>query len=600
MNMRPLLANGKVKEVEFVSLNENAIHQGDCLELLSQLEEASVDLAFADPPFNIGYDYDVYQDKQTYQDYLNWTKLWMTGVRQALKPTGTFWLAIGDEYAAELKLLAQNELGFACRSWVVWYYTFGVNCTRKFSRSHAHLFHFVRDPKLFTFNWSDPAVRVPSARQLVYADKRANPKGRLPDDTWILRPQDVPGAFTPDQDTVYFPRVAGTFKERAGFHGCQMPEQLLGRIIRVSSNVNDLVLDPFAGSGTTVVVAKKLGRRWIGLELSPEYARQASQRVKTAQVGSPLNGAVDPVLSAPATPSYSKPISNEERTAVRRVRPEDSSFSGIRKTVTEVDEGILRAYLSLAKPVSVDRLLADPSLSEAFVDACRAELGAGNPLDWNQRLLRLRKTKRLPKSDNAIVRRFSWEEMDSYSFASEIALQLMSHGSKDGLSLDDILCNPALAAQFDQIAESYAPGHSAFEYRWAALALRKKAKKIKATLLSIIGEIKDMPIPPAIAKSRFSLDRAIEGPGVYILRGRREGDIYVAETPNLRCRLKTHWPLLESGAWATWEPSSIRIIPTPARPEQKRQAVQLLMISRLQPRLNSDLLSIDSTFASAV
>jgi site-specific DNA-methyltransferase (adenine-specific) len=218
-----------------------------------------------------------------------------------LKPAGTFWLAIGDEYAAELKIAFQKNVGFACRSWVIWYYTFGVNCTKKFSRSHAHLFHFVKDPKKFTFN--NEAIRVPSARQLVYADARADKDGRLPDDTWILRPQDVPEGFQPDEDTWYFSRVCGTFKERAGWHGCQMPEQLLGRIIRACSNPGDLVLDPFAGSGTTLVVAKKLGRRWIGFELSKNYAAKTQARLDAAAAGQPLNGAEEPKVSAPRTPT---------------------------------------------------------------------------------------------------------------------------------------------------------------------------------------------------------------------------------------------------------------------------------------------------------
>src|SRR5204862_8221084 len=231
------------------------------IEGLGRLEEGSVDLAFADPPFNIGYEYDVYEDLCDADKYLAWTRDWGKAVQRVLKPNGTFWLAIGDEYAAELKLIFQKDLGFTCRSWVIWYYTFGVNCTKKFSRSHAHLFHFVKDPKQFTFN--SLAVRVPSARQLVYADARADSRGRLPDDTWILRPQDLPEGFQADEDTWYFSRVCGTFKERSGWHGCQMPEQLLGRIIRVSSNPGDVVLDPFSGSGTTLVVAKKLGRQWI-------------------------------------------------------------------------------------------------------------------------------------------------------------------------------------------------------------------------------------------------------------------------------------------------------------------------------------------------
>ena len=135
----------------------------------------------------------------------------MAEVARVLKPDGTFWLAIGDEFAAEMKVMLQRELGMTCRSWVVWYYTFGVNCKNKFSRSHAHLFYMVKDPQTFTFNTL--AVRVPSARQLVYGDKRANPTGRLPDDTWVLgappdtwtlRPQDLPDGFRADADTWFF------------------------------------------------------------------------------------------------------------------------------------------------------------------------------------------------------------------------------------------------------------------------------------------------------------------------------------------------------------------------------------------------------------
>jgi site-specific DNA-methyltransferase (adenine-specific) len=284
-----------------VALATNNLYAGDCVDGLSQITPGTIDLAFADPPFNIGYKYDVYHDRRATDEYLDWTRKWMAGVRDAMKPSGTFWLAIGDEYAAQLKLIAQEEMGFTCRSWVIWYYTFGVNCVRGFSRSHTHLFHFIRDRKHFTFNADDPAIRVPSARQLVYADGRANPAGRLPDNTWILRPQDLPGGFRPDEDTWYVPRVAGTFKEREGFHGCQMPEQLLGRIIRCSSNPGDIVLDPFAGSGTTLAVAKKLGRQWIGIELSPDYAAKIRARLTKTRVGDPLDGVADPLTSAPPT-----------------------------------------------------------------------------------------------------------------------------------------------------------------------------------------------------------------------------------------------------------------------------------------------------------
>src|SRR5271154_1905057 len=111
----------------------NRLYQGDCVEALGQLPAGSVDLAFADPPFNIGYDYDVYHDKKEHQHYLDWSRRWISAVPRVLKPAGTFWLAIGDDYAAELKLASQ-EIGFHTRSWVIWYYTFGVNCKHKFSR----------------------------------------------------------------------------------------------------------------------------------------------------------------------------------------------------------------------------------------------------------------------------------------------------------------------------------------------------------------------------------------------------------------------------------------------------------------------------------
>jgi site-specific DNA-methyltransferase (adenine-specific) len=274
------------------------LFQGDCLSGFSRVDAQSVNLVFADPPFNIGYDYDAYDDCQEATDYLAWCNEWGNEIHRVLKPNGTFWLAIGDDFAAELKL-AFLERGFRCRSWVVWYYTFGVHCTKKFSRSHTHLFHFVKNPKTFTFNANE--IKVPSARQLVYADSRAKEGGRLPDDTWFLRPQDVNGSFTPEEDVWYFPRVCGTFKERAGWHGCQMPEQLLGRIIKVSSNPGDLVLDPFAGSGTTLAVAKKLGRHWIGFELSKKYAAKVEERLAATSEGDALVGSEDPVTSAPST-----------------------------------------------------------------------------------------------------------------------------------------------------------------------------------------------------------------------------------------------------------------------------------------------------------
>ena len=280
---------------EFEPDSLGSLRRGDCLDLFKSVPDGSIDLAFADPPFNIGYSYDVYDDRRAEGEYLNWSRKWGAEIVRVLKPDGTFWLAIGDEYAAELKVLFHRELGLSFRSWVIWYYTFGVNCAKKFSRSHAHLLYFTKSDKDFTFR--DEAIRVPSARQLVYADKRSNPKGRLPDDTWILRPQEIPESFSADEDTWFVSRVCGTFKERKGWHGCQMPEKILGRIINACSNEGETVLDPFAGSGTTLAVAKKLNRRYLGFELSPEYAERAEQRLDSITSGQPLDGGEEPKVT---------------------------------------------------------------------------------------------------------------------------------------------------------------------------------------------------------------------------------------------------------------------------------------------------------------
>ncbi len=88
----------------------DTVHNQDCIVAMRRMESESIDLVFADPPFNIGYEYDVYDDCRDDDDFVSWCRDWMTEVVRVLKPDGTFWLAIGDEYAAELKVLMQREL----------------------------------------------------------------------------------------------------------------------------------------------------------------------------------------------------------------------------------------------------------------------------------------------------------------------------------------------------------------------------------------------------------------------------------------------------------------------------------------------------------
>lgn len=247
----------------------DSVYTGDCLELFPAIPTGSVDLVFADPPFNNGEKYDRHHDRMPRPKYVAWCRLWVREIARVLKPQGTAWIAIGLEYEPDLHIILRDGAGLHFRDRVVWHYTFGVNCTKKLTRAHTPLLHFTKHPSRFAFNTD--AIREPSARQLVYKDRRANPAGRLPDNVW------------------QFSRVCGTFKERRDTPN-QMPERLLGRIILACSNPGDLVLDPFAGSGTTLVVAKKLDRRFVGFELSPDYAEDIEASLAQANRGDPLAG----------------------------------------------------------------------------------------------------------------------------------------------------------------------------------------------------------------------------------------------------------------------------------------------------------------------
>jgi site-specific DNA-methyltransferase (adenine-specific) len=594
-----------------VTKPQGRIIHGDCIKELSKLDAGSVDLAFADPPFNIGYDYDEYHDKRSCEDYVGWSREWISGVIRVLKPNGTFWLAIGDEYAAELKVLATRELGLTCRSWVIWYYTFGVHCKYKFARSHAHLFYFVKDEKNFTFHTDD--IRVPSARQLVYGDKRANPKGRMPDDTWIiapanprtkgqrdegtkgprdqernngdgandndpyrdrkgaaraprpvaqhgvgggssidnplqaglpestidggwiLRPQDLPDGFTPDGDTWYFPRVCGTFKQRQGFHGCQMPEQLLGRIIKACSNKGDLVLDPFAGSGTTPAAAKKLSRRYLGIELSKQYVTESASRLSRIKPGDPLDGVEDPLTS----------VVNTANGVIRtpdgkRIKRNDSARGFARSKHSEMDDiapAVIEAFRAVHRGYSTDWLLADKELNAEFVENCRRLSISGGPRDWNARLLTLRKTKKLGRVSVQRAPRLDGKKLRECEFASEISLSELREALN--MTLDRILCDPQLAERFDVLADEISPGFPSVYYRWAALGLRKEAAHARKYALRFSSELENVSLVRPQSVGDLSPDDIPEHAGVYLLLSpdssmRQRTALYVGETQCLR------------------------------------------------------------------
>ncbi len=205
-----------------------------------------------------------------------------------LTPTGACWIFINDENVSELDVAAKAA-GFYKRSHVIWHFSFGQSLKTKLSRSHVHLLYYVKTPTAVGAVFNRDDVLVPSMRQLVYKDKRASAEGKTPDDVWVISSRMYPEGFQPDGDTWAESRVCGTFHEK-GETPNQLPEILVGRIIKLCSRPGDTVLDPFLGSGTVCAVAKKLGRKCIGFELNAEYALKAMARVNEVKPGDPLFG----------------------------------------------------------------------------------------------------------------------------------------------------------------------------------------------------------------------------------------------------------------------------------------------------------------------
>lgn len=233
---------------------------GDCITEMRKFPAATVQLIFADPPYNIGIDYGNGEiaDSRTDEEYLEWSHDWMAECVRLLKDDGSLWVMINDEYADHFGLLLR-QVGLHRRSWIKWYETFGINCTNNFNRCSRHIFYCVKNPRDFVFNGD--AVTRACDRQLKYADKRAALAGKLWDNVWCI------------------PRLVENSRERLPDFPTQLPLSLVEPIVCCASNPGDLVLDPFAGTGTTGIAAAKGNRRFVGCEANPQFAAAAMDRL---------------------------------------------------------------------------------------------------------------------------------------------------------------------------------------------------------------------------------------------------------------------------------------------------------------------------------
>lgn len=232
---------------------------GDAIDLFKSLDDESVNLIIADPPYNLGKDYGNNHDLKGFDEYILFTKEWLMEAKRVLKPNGTIYVFMGVRFISYLYGVMDKDLQLFFNSWIVWHYTQGLGKTKGFSPRHDDILVFNKG-KEFIFNLDN--IRVP---QKFYRE-RNNMRGANPGDVW------------------QFSHVHYSNPNRQN-HPTQKPEGVIERIVLASSNENDLILDPFSGSGTTLRVCQQLNRKVIGFELNPEYVEMTKQRLSEPFTG---------------------------------------------------------------------------------------------------------------------------------------------------------------------------------------------------------------------------------------------------------------------------------------------------------------------------
>ena len=245
----------------------NIFYNEDCLLALKDIKDKTVDLIFADAPYNIGKDFGNDSDKwKDYKEYLKWCYNWIDECFRILKDNGTFYIMTSTQYMPYLDVYVSENYNVVNR--IVWTYdSSGVQAKNKFGSLYEPIIMCTKTSKSkYTFNAEDIMVEAKTGSERKLIDYRKNPPQpyntrKVPGNVWNMN------------------RVRFRMAEYQN-HPTQKPEELLKRVILASSNKGDVVLDPFSGSFTTCKVALDLDRKCIGIELNPEYFENGLRRCK--------------------------------------------------------------------------------------------------------------------------------------------------------------------------------------------------------------------------------------------------------------------------------------------------------------------------------
>lgn len=241
----------------------NKVIQGDAIEIMRQIPDNSIDMTFADPPFNLGKKYNSYYDKKDVDEYVEWCKLWLKEMVRITKPTGSIfvhniprWLTYFASYL--------NEIAHF-RHWIVWN-AMGAPLGKTLLPNHYGILWYTKQPEGFKFydiRSMHQRCRKCGIILQDYGGKKnqMHPYGPLISDVWT----DIH-------------RIR--HKKRRDEHPCQLPIPLLERLILMSTDECDIVLDPFVGTGTTAIAAKRLGRKYIAIDMDLKYVEMTNRNLE--------------------------------------------------------------------------------------------------------------------------------------------------------------------------------------------------------------------------------------------------------------------------------------------------------------------------------
>ena len=250
------------------------IRCGDVVKELDGIADASIPLVVTSPPYNIGKEYET---NRPLVEYLDWCSSWIEGIAAKLTAGGSFWLnlgylsILGRGRAVPLSYLLWDRVPLYLVQEVVWHYGAGVAAKRSFSPRNEKWLWYVKSPDDYIFNLDDvrdPNVKYPNQKK--NGKLKCNPLGKNPTDVWEV------------------PKVtSGTGRASAERtrHPAQFPVAVIDRIVRACSMPNDVVLDPFSGSGSTGVAAIAAGRRFVGIEIRRDYCEIAERRLASTAEG---------------------------------------------------------------------------------------------------------------------------------------------------------------------------------------------------------------------------------------------------------------------------------------------------------------------------